>query len=152
MGDFTQTRGIQLQTTPPLHLSFNPVETFMRPLGKAMKIAHKNSQSENETLLSVLTSYRQTPHPVTGISPAAMLFRVGMRSNILKREVAETEIAKAKQKDIWKKEENEALVNRSKYRMCSTFKVGDLVLIRNYNKSRKFESPLHYRTISDNRY
>ena len=36
--------------------------------------------------------------------------------------------------------ENEQKVNGSKYRKKSHFTVGDTVLIRNYNKSRKFDS------------
>ena len=39
MKDFTQQRGIMMQQIPPLHPSANPAETFMRPLGKTMKIA-----------------------------------------------------------------------------------------------------------------
>ena len=35
-----------IRKIPPLHPSANPVETFMRPLGKAMKTAHQNHQSE----------------------------------------------------------------------------------------------------------
>ena len=38
MTDFAKENGVTLQKTPPFYPSANPVETFMRPLGKAMKI------------------------------------------------------------------------------------------------------------------
>ena len=57
MSEVASKRDIELRFVPPLHPNGNPVETFMKPLGKAMK------------------AYRQTPHPNTGIPPASMMFR-----------------------------------------------------------------------------
>ncbi|CAB4041174.1 Transposon Tf2-9 poly [Paramuricea clavata] len=79
MHDFATSKSIKLQKAPPLHPSSNPVETFMRPLGKAMKIAYQTRAPEKETLERTLNNYRHTPHPATGIPPAAMLFRDGQR-------------------------------------------------------------------------
>ena len=42
MTKFGNENDIELQKTPPLHPSSNLAETLMRPLGKAMKIAHIN--------------------------------------------------------------------------------------------------------------
>ena len=75
MASFANKRGIEIQTTPPHHPSSNPVENFVRPLGKAMKIGHANKISEKEALSSFLVGYRDTPHISTGIAPGAMLFR-----------------------------------------------------------------------------
>ena len=63
MGDFSHQRGITQQKIPPLHPSANPAETFMRPLGKAMKIAHDNNTTEKQALRELLSNYRNTPHP-----------------------------------------------------------------------------------------
>ena len=41
MHHFAANKSIKLQTALLLHPSSNPVETFMRPLGKALKIAHQ---------------------------------------------------------------------------------------------------------------
>nr|XP_039253147.1 uncharacterized protein K02A2.6-like [Styela clava] len=38
--EFSDRRGITHQTSYPYHPQANPVETLMKPLGKAMKIAH----------------------------------------------------------------------------------------------------------------
>ena len=42
----------------------------MCPLGKTMKIAHLHHQPEKKA-----QNYRDTPHPATDVSPAAMVFR-----------------------------------------------------------------------------
>jgi hypothetical protein len=140
MKTFTDSLDIEMQTTPPLHPSSNPVETFMRTLGKAMKIGHKNGQGEGGVLHSVLDSYRQTPHPATGISPAAMLFRDSMRTNIPRKKATDTDVDEARRTDKKKKLDNETLINSSKYRKKSKFLVGDMVWVRNYNKSKKFDT------------
>ena len=75
MHDFAAKRNIELQKVPPYHPSSNPVENFMRPLGKAMKIGYQNNESESKTLKSAIDTYRQTPHPQTHLPPASMLFR-----------------------------------------------------------------------------
>ena len=79
MDNFADKREIQLRKNPPLHPSSNPAENFMRPLGKAMKIGSRTGAAEKESIRSLLLSYRQTPHPSTGISPASMMFRDGYR-------------------------------------------------------------------------
>ena len=75
MENFANQRDINLEKIPPLHPSANPVETFMRPIGKTMKIAHHKGQNEKVALQHLLQNYRDTPHPSTGVPPAAMLFR-----------------------------------------------------------------------------
>ena len=81
MEDFAAKRNISLQKIPPLHPAADPVETFMRPLGKAMKIAYHNKVPENDALNHLLMNYRDTPHPAIGVAPAAMLFRNAHQSN-----------------------------------------------------------------------
>ena len=46
MGAFANEINIELQKIAPHHPSSNPAETFMRTLGKAMKIAHMNKNLE----------------------------------------------------------------------------------------------------------
>ena len=72
MTHFAEKRNINIQKIPPLHPSAKPAETFMKPLGKAMKIANHNRESEKEAIRCLLENYRDTPHPATGIPPSAM--------------------------------------------------------------------------------
>ena len=56
MTEFAAQNNIELQKIALLHPSSNPAETFMRPLGKAMKIAHINNENEKDTLELLLNN------------------------------------------------------------------------------------------------
>ena len=56
MAEFAVQNNIEQQRIAPLHPSSNPVETFMRPLGKAMKVAHMNKENEKYTWRYYLTT------------------------------------------------------------------------------------------------
>jgi hypothetical protein len=64
MEKFANKRDIKLKKTPPLHPQSNPVETFMKPLGKTMKIAIQNNTREDTALTQLLHNYRDTPHSI----------------------------------------------------------------------------------------
>ena len=139
MDGFARKRGIQLQKIPPLHPSSNPAETFMRPLGKTMKIAHASHTREDEALQTLLSNYRNTPHPATGISPASMLFRDGVRSVFPRQVASEKEVQAARTRDLDQKKAHQEKVNSGKFRISSHYALGETVLVRNYKKTRKFE-------------
>ena len=139
MSDFAAERDITLRFTPPYHPNANPAETCMKPLGKAMKAAHYNGQSEEEALRRALNSYKQTPHIATGVPPASMLFRDGIRSEFPRKAFTENEITTARQKDLEQKERKQEEVNSSKYRKQADLLVGETVLIRNSSKTSKFQ-------------
>ena len=65
-----------------------------------------------------------------------MIFRHGQRQDFPRRHATDEEVAKAREADQKKKMENENKVNGFKK---SHFTIGDNVLDRNYNKSRKFD-------------
>ena len=77
--EFMKSRGLAIQHVPALHPSANHAETFMKPLGKMMRIAHVNKTSEYEALKQLLENYWDTPYPETGLSPPSMLFRDGQQ-------------------------------------------------------------------------
>ena len=147
MQKFAAERDIRLEKIPPLHPSANPVETFMRPLGKAMKIAHHSGRGEKAALQTLLHNYRDTPHPSTGIPPAAMMFRDSMSSVFPRRAVHDDDVEAARHYDKQQKLSREEYINNSKYKQFSNLSVGDQVLVRNYNKKSKFQpifSPEQY--------
>ena len=78
--EFAENRNIHLQKIPPRHPVANPAETFTRPLGKTMKIAHYHSIKEGDALQQLLHNYRDTTHPATGLVLGAMMFLDGYRS------------------------------------------------------------------------
>ena len=63
----------------PFRPQSNPVETWMKPLGKCIKIAIKNNFDKETAIKELLLAYRTTPHPATGLTPGEMLFRHGYR-------------------------------------------------------------------------
>ena len=71
----------------------------MRQLGKAMKIAHHSRRGEKATLQTLLHNYRDTPHPSTGIPPAAMMFRETMSSVFPRRAVHDDDVEAARHYD-----------------------------------------------------
>jgi len=59
--EFSKGRDVKHIKTFPYHPQANPAETFMKPLGKSMKIAHYNKQDKSEALNQLLSNYRATP-------------------------------------------------------------------------------------------
>ena len=92
MASFCQSRNIEMEKIPPLHPSANPAETFMKSVGKTMKIAHQHRTSEKDALSQLLSNYRDTPHPATGITPNDMLFRDPPQSSFPRRNISEQSI------------------------------------------------------------
>ena len=125
------------ENIPPKHPEGNPVENFMRPIGKTMKIAHQNKASLKEALQTILDNYRETPHPATNIPPSAMLFRDGWKTIFPRRSVSDKQVEEGRNHDRKQKEHHQRKVNSVKYRTPSYFKVG--VLMRNYDKTVKFD-------------
>ena len=134
---FSKNNGIEHEKTFPYHPQANPVEAFMKPLGKAMKAAHFNKQCKAKVLDKLLSSYRATPHSATGISPGDILFRHGYchdfpkvsdQSDKLVREALEhdgnTKQDRNNKKNINRKNEN--------------YNIGDRVYTKNHSKT-KFE-------------
>ena len=136
MTNFAEKRSINLQKTPPLHPSANPVETFMKPLGKALKIAARNKIPENQAIKNLLDSYRDTPHPSTGIPPNAMLFRDQPQTQFPRRSLSENDVEKARNRDKIIKDTRTEKINQSKYKKNTYLKVGDHVLLRNRRTSK----------------
>ena len=52
----------------------------MRPLGKAIKAAKIEEKDWREEVNEFQLSYRTTPHSVTGVSPAELLFNSQLRT------------------------------------------------------------------------
>ena len=139
MNSFAEKRGINLKKIPPLHPSSNPVETFMRPLGKAMKIGRTNHKTENNTIQQLLKDYRDTPHPSTGISPSAMMFRDGQRGAFPRNTATADQVAEARRIDSEEKHSRQTANNARKYVRKTVLQIGDSVLMRNYQRTMKFD-------------
>ena len=138
MAKFADKRNIKLQKIPPVHPVSNPAETFMKPLGKTMKIA-QNGTRENDALQQLILNYRDTPHPATGLATGTMMFRDRYRTVFPRVSATEKQVQEARKKDKMMKEIRQDRINTSKFRKTTRIKIGDFVLLRNFNKTRKFD-------------
>ena len=155
MNIFCKSRNINIEKIPPLHPSANPAETFMKSVGKTMKIATQDRVSEKDALSQLLSNYRDTPHPATGVTPNDMMFRDPPQSSFPRREITQQQIDNARTRDAELKDIRQQKINASKYRQESVFRVGDTVLIRNFNKTSKYDplfqrSPLVVKEVQNN--
>ena len=114
-------------------------ECFMKPLGKAMKIAHYGGENKQKVLNQLLSSYRATPHSATGITLGEALFRQGYKTVFPERKtLSESGLQKALRRDQQNKQDRSDNLNESKYRQKPTVEVGDKVYTRN-NKHTEFQ-------------
>lgn len=139
MEKLANDRNITLKKIPPHHPQANPAETFMKPLGKAMKIAHQKGQSEKEALQCLLSNHRDTPHPATGVPPGSMLFRDGYQTVFPRKCISEEDAGKARKRDQDLKSERDRKINASKYHKDTNIEIGDTVIIRQHDRRSKFD-------------
>ena len=135
---FSAEQGIQHVKTYPYHPQGNPVENFMRPVGKCMKAAHHSKTNKKHALNVMLSSYRATPHPSTGIAPGDVIFRSGYKKDFPRSGVAENVVKDALKSDRKSRQLKGHLANASNHRMHSVVATNQVVLIRN-NDRRKFD-------------
>ena len=111
----------------------------MKPLGKAMKIAHYTGSNEQKTLTKLLDNYRDTPDPATGIPPSGMMCRNTFSNTFPSKAISDSEVELSKAHDHHLKEKREQAVNSSKYKKPSDIKIGDFVILKNFNRKSKFD-------------
>ena len=134
--DYSVRKGIDHIKTYPYHPQANMAETFMKPLGKSMKSAHHHKTDKSVALNQLLTSYRSTPHPATGVPPGAAMFRNGYRTEFPNHDLSDECVLAAFNQDQAQKLERSQAINTSKHRLSSTLNIGDQVYMRNRRTSK----------------
>ena len=104
-----------------------------------MKIAHENNTSKKDALSTLLKNVRDTPQQATGLAPGAMMFRDGYRSTFPRASASTQQILDAQMRDTKQKKERESKINASKFRKETQISVGDIVILRNLDKRKKFD-------------
>ncbi len=75
LADYFTQHGIKHHHVTPLWPQANGlVESFMKPLNKAIRTAHAQGQVWKKELPKFLLNYRTTPHTTTQVAPAQLLF------------------------------------------------------------------------------
>ena len=136
--NYSLRKGIEHVKTYPYHPQANPAETFMKPLGKAMKSAHHHHESKEDALKALLTSYRSTPHLATGEAPGDVMLRSGYGTEFPRKSLSDDAVNAAFHHDQLQKSQRGCNINASKHRMPFNVAVGSQVYIRN-QRSSKFQ-------------
>jgi hypothetical protein len=103
-----------------------------------MKAAYNNNTDKNQALNEMLSSYRATPHPATGIAPGNMLFRAGYKKDFPRTKADQDEVNAALAADREKKRVHWEEINLSNHRVESNILPNQLVYTRN-NVRNKFD-------------
>jgi hypothetical protein len=137
---YSEVTGTKHIKTFPYHPQANPAECFMRPLGKAMKIAHHNHANKDQALNQLLANYRATPHSATGVAPGDIMFRSGYKTGFpATRPLTDKEVKEAREMDIQQRSERTDRLNNSTHRKEDDIQVGDRVYTRINNRTSKFQ-------------
>ena len=136
---YSSNKGIQQVLSYPYHPQGNPCETFMKPLGKALKAAYYNRDSAQQAIDEMLKSYRSTPHPATGVAPGGIIFRHGYQADFPRTICTDKEIEDAIARDKEQKRSRTNALNSSRKRSPSKLELGDKVILQDYPKGKKFE-------------
>ena len=137
--DYSKDKNIIHKKTPPLHPQANEAEAFMKPLGKAMKLAHYKKLNKAQELNKFLSEYRSTPHSSTGVAPGDVLFRAGYHNGLSRAPPNPDIIQKVKESDKLTKEKNKEIVNNSRFTKWRPYIQGQLVRVRDCYRTSKFD-------------
>ncbi|XDV15015.1 hypothetical protein PO909_015169 [Leuciscus waleckii] len=127
---FMKANGIQHIRSAPYHPSTNGLaEWFVQTMKQALK-STQGKGSLNQRLNTFLLSYRNTPHAITKVSPAAAMFKRQLRTRLDLLKPLKTKQTVQAQQHLQMERRLKA-----KHR-C--FRPGDKVLARNYGKGVKW--------------
>ena len=137
---YMNTMGIKHTTSTPLWPQGNAeAETFMKPLGKAIRTAHLEKRPWQQELSKFLLNYRQTPHSTTRVPPAQLLYNREIRGEIPSLPCNPKPInrhSEAKGNQDKQKAKGKKYADERHHAQPSNIKVGDKVLVkqRRHNK------------------
>ena len=136
---YMKAMGIECDPSFPYRPKANTVETWMKPLGKCIKIASYKRSDKEKAIHDLLTAYRTTPHPATGLSPGEMLFRRAYPNRVVSTDSDFNNAVSKMKKD---KSNRCDEINISVKRQPHQFKVGQWVYVKSKRRT-KFEPLFH---------
>ena len=146
--DFALEEGFKHHRVTPLHPQANgEAENFMKLLNKAEQRARLENKSASLAIQELLTGYRSTPHPATGVTPYEAMMNRQVRTKIDYRERTKktfhtnnTEMNKRDRCYKQKIKDNAENKNTRRHRLA----IGDHVLLEQ-KKVNKWTSPYEYK-------
>lgn len=136
---FFKKLGIRHQRITPLWPQANAqVESFMKPLMKAIRTAYLEKQDWKKRLQNFLFSYRNTPHCTTGISPSTMMFNRITNFTIpsMPQQINNNIAEEARQKQQDSKIQRKAYHDNRSHAKEPNINIGDTVLIKQRKQNK----------------
>ena len=138
--NYSRERGIKHKKVYEYHPQANPVETLMKPLGKAVKIANYTGISPDKAVKDFIQGYRDTPHTSLHETPGNIMFRHGYRTQLPRLSpISEERVAGMRKKDLLQKRERADKFNSSRKTTKAKLKKGDIVIIAKKDRKSKFD-------------
>ncbi len=120
-------------STPLWPQGNSDVESFMRPLKKALTIANIERRPMQQELSKFLLSYRNSPHSTTGVPPSQLLFNRKIRGSLPQLNPGAKVIHKhklAQEANQREKEKSRTYANRRRNVKSSNINIGDTVMVK----------------------
>lgn len=138
---FAANAGFHHRKVTPLWPQANgQAESFMKNLGKAIRVAILEKKDWAKSLDQFLVAYRATPHPATGYSPASLL-RPGQPYRTRLPATPPTVSAEMLEQHFQQHSEKaKAYADQRSHANISPLKIGDTVLVKQ-RKLNKFSTP-----------
>eukprot|EP00794_Sanderia_malayensis_P001428 gene1428-biopygen1178 len=143
--------GIKYNPSTPLWPQGNAeVESFNKPLEKAIRAAHIEGRPWQQALAKFLPNYRSSPHSMTKVPPAEMLFNRQIRGRLPvlhNRHQIVDRHQEARNNQEANKEKSRNYANQRRHAKQSNLHVGDTVLVKKpkANKLSTNFDPLPYK-------
>ncbi|XP_046748852.1 uncharacterized protein K02A2.6-like [Diprion similis] len=119
-------------TTPFWPQANGEVERQNRSILKRLKIAQATNRDWKEELITYLQAYRTTPHSVTGVAPAELMFNRKIRSKIpdITLMTTQNDDEEVRDRDLLKKDKGRRDADEKRHAKESEIKEGDIVLMQ----------------------
>lgn len=140
--DFLTNNGIKHRLVTPLHPAANgEVERQNRSLMKRIRIAKAESKDWKREIQEYLFAYRTTPHSVTGLTPAEMMFGRKLRTKLPELD-CKSEDEEVRDRDNLNKYKNKQYLDSRRRAQNSDLAVGDTVLLKQSVRN-KMDTPFY---------
>ena len=124
--------------TPRWPRANGEVERFMEPLSKIIKDAYIERTDWENSVHQFLYSYRNTPHPVTQVPPAELMFSRKLRYTIpdISSKTEKNVAEKAEQSDQRIKEKSKRYQDQTQHVQSRTINIGARVIAKQQKQNK----------------
>ncbi|XP_054757939.2 uncharacterized protein K02A2.6-like [Lytechinus pictus] len=141
--EFLCKNGVEHRKVTPLHPAANgEVERQNRSIMKRVRIAQAEKKDWKREVRQYMFAYRTTPHSVTGVTPAEMMFQRKLRTRLPEMEEKVRLDEEVRDRDATGKQKNKVYIDQKRGAKEREFHVGEEVLLKQ-TKIDKTSTPFH---------